>query len=98
MLCFLFSLLIALVVYCRFIFSVQDFCEEKGNENFAKIFQTILMCLYDNEVLDEECIFKWADEQRQNAEGEDLRLFNQCKKFLEWLEQAEEDSEEDGDD
>jgi translation initiation factor eIF-2B subunit epsilon len=77
----------------EFIFRIQEFCERDGNDRFAKLFQNILHKLYDTDVLEEDAILSWADEQVQS--GEDLKLYNQCQKLIAWLREADSDDDED---
>eukprot|EP01122_Echinamoeba_exundans_P012006 TRINITY_DN4936_c0_g1_i1.p1 TRINITY_DN4936_c0_g1~~TRINITY_DN4936_c0_g1_i1.p1 ORF type:complete len:917 (+),score=193.35 TRINITY_DN4936_c0_g1_i1:62-2752(+) len=77
----------------EFIFRIQEFCERDGNDRFAKLFQNILHKLYDTDVLEEDSILSWADEQVQS--GEDLKLYNQCQKLISWLREADSDDDED---
>lgn len=67
----------------EFVFRIQEFCEREGNAKFVKFFQNMLHTLYDVDVLTEDAIIAWADEQQES--GEDLQFVSQCKKLLEWL-------------
>uniref|UniRef100_A0A0B7APD6 W2 domain-containing protein n=1 Tax=Arion vulgaris TaxID=1028688 RepID=A0A0B7APD6_9EUPU len=74
---------------------VQEFCYE--NMNFLKTFQKIIMLLYKTEVISEDVILKWYKDGH-SAKGKSVFL-DQMKKLVEWLQNAEEESdEEDGDD
>ncbi|VDI15498.1 eIF5-mimic protein 2-like [Mytilus galloprovincialis] len=70
---------------------IQDYCY--GNVNFMKSFQKIIVMLYKSDVLSEDAILKWYKEGH-STKGKSTFL-EQMKKFIEWLEQAEEESEED---
>jgi len=69
---------------------VQDFCYE--NMNFLKVFQKVVVLFYKAEVLSEESILKWYTHGHSNK-GKSVFL-EQIKKFVEWLQNAEEESEE----
>jgi len=77
------------------IYEIQEYCEK--NEKMEKAFQWILHSLYDNDVLTEESILGWSEEQ-EKANSTDNRFFQQCKKFLKWLKEAEEEDEDDDED
>lgn len=70
---------------------VQEFCYE--NMNFLKSFQKIIMLLYKTEVISEDIILKWFKDSH-SAKGKSVFL-EQMKKFVEWLQNAEEESDED---
>ncbi|XP_045620155.1 eIF5-mimic protein 2 isoform X1 [Procambarus clarkii] len=71
---------------------VQEFCYD--NMNFMKVFQKIVILFYKSEVLSEEVILKWYKEGHA-TKGKSIFL-DQLKKFIEWLQNAEEESEESG--
>ncbi|CAH0765029.1 unnamed protein product [Bemisia tabaci] len=68
---------------------IQEFCYE--NMNFMKIFQKIIILFYRTDVISEEVILKWYKEGH-SMKGKHLFL-EQIKKFVEWLQSAEEESE-----
>ncbi|BFZ06535.1 hypothetical protein BsWGS_09574 [Bradybaena similaris] len=70
---------------------VQEFCYE--NMNFLKSFQKIIMLMYKTEVISEDVILKWYKDSH-SAKGKSVFL-EQMKKFVEWLQSAEEESDED---
>ncbi|XP_062566175.1 eIF5-mimic protein 2-like [Saccostrea cucullata] len=72
---------------------IQEYCYD--NMNFMKSFQKIVFMLYKTEVLREEVILKWYKDGH-SAKGKSVFL-EQMKKFVEWLENASEESEEDED-
>merc|ERR1719369_1224884 len=65
---------------------VQEYCYD--NQNFLK-------CFYKTEVLSEEVILKWYKDGHV-PKGWTV-FMEQMKKFIDWLEQAESESEEDSD-
>jgi len=69
---------------------IQDFCYD--NMNFMKVFQKIILLLYKTDVLSEESILKWYKEAH-GSKGKSVFL-EQTKKFVEWLQNAEEESDE----
>lgn len=73
---------------------VQEYCYE--NMNFLKSFQKIIILLYKRDVLSEDTILRWY-KNSHSSKGKSVFL-EQMKKFVEWLENAEEESdEEEGD-
>ncbi|TNN88765.1 Basic leucine zipper and W2 domain-containing protein 1-A [Liparis tanakae] len=68
---------------------IQEYCYD--NIHFMKAFQNIVVLLYKADVLSEEAILKWYNEAHL-AKGKSVFL-EQMKKFVEWLKNAEEESE-----
>ncbi|XP_063242418.1 protein krasavietz isoform X2 [Bacillus rossius redtenbacheri] len=68
---------------------IQEFCY--GNMNFMKVFQKIVLLFYKTDVLSEEVILKWYKEGH-SVKGK-MMFLDQMKKFIEWLQNAEEESE-----
>jgi len=68
---------------------VQEFCFE--DMNFMKVFQKIVVLFYKAKVLSEDVILKWYKEAH-SSKGKSIFL-EQMKKFVEWLQSAEEESE-----
>jgi hypothetical protein len=75
------------------ILRIQEYCYD--NMNFMKVFQKIIILLYKSDVLSEDSIMKWYKDGH-SAKGRSVFL-EQMKKFIDWLQNAEEesDSEED---
>lgn len=71
---------------------IQEFCYE--NMNFMKVFQKIVLLFYKTEVLSEDTILKWYKEAH-SVKGKSVFL-EQMSKFVEWLQNAEEESESGG--
>jgi len=69
---------------------VQEYCYE--NMNFLKSFQKIIIMLYKTDVLSEDTILRWY-KSAHSSKGKSVFL-EQMKKFVEWLENAEEESDE----
>jgi len=77
---------LTLIVRC------QEYCYD--NMNFMKVFHKIIMLFYKSDVLSEEAILKWYKESH-SAKGKSIFL-DQMKKFVEWLQNAEEESDDSG--
>jgi len=73
---------------------IQEYCYD--NQNFLKCFNKIILLFYKTEVLSEEVILKWYKDG--HAPKGWTVFMDQMKKFIEWLEQAESESEEESDD
>jgi len=69
---------------------IQEYCYD--NQNFLKCFNKIILLFYKTEVLSEEVILKWYKDG--HAPKGWTVFMDQMKKFIEWLEQAESESEE----
>lgn len=73
---------------------IQEYCYD--NIHFMKSFHKIVVLFYKADVLSEEAILKWYKEAHV-AKGKSVFL-EQMKMFVEWLQNAEEESESEGDD
>lgn len=71
---------------------IQDYCYD--NIHFMKSFSKIVVLFYKADVLGEEAILKWYREAH-SAKGKSVFL-EQMRKFVEWLLNAEEESESEG--
>ncbi|MBN3298057.1 BZW2 protein, partial [Amia calva] len=71
---------------------IQEYCYD--NIHFMKSFHKIVVLFYKADVLSEEAILKWYKEGH-TAKGKSVFL-EQMKKFVEWLQNAEEESESEG--
>lgn len=69
---------------------IQEFCYD--NQTFLRSFNKIILLLYKTEVLSEEVVLKWYKDGHV-PKGWTV-FMDQMKKFVEWLEQAESESEE----
>lgn len=76
------------------ILKVQEFCYE--NMNFMKAFQKIMLLFYKAEIVSEESIMKWYKDAH-SSKGK-MHFLEQMKKFIEWLQNAEEESESEEED
>lgn len=68
----------------------QDYCD--AHAKYKKIFPIILHTLFNNEVLEEEAIWKWVEEQ-----DDDKTYVNLSENFLNWLKTADEEDDDDDD-
>ncbi|EDV28297.1 uncharacterized protein TRIADDRAFT_63688 [Trichoplax adhaerens] len=68
---------------------VQDFCYD--NMNFLKVFHKIVLRFYKADVLSEDTILKWYNEAH-SPKGKSVFL-QQMKDMVEWLKNAEEESD-----
>ena len=76
--------------------ALQACCEV--SPPLAEVFEHVLLQLYelDGELLPEEAIFAWADGAARAPAGSALRrLHDQAKPVLDWLKEADEESDED---
>ncbi|GBP11731.1 Protein krasavietz [Eumeta japonica] len=73
---------------------VQEYCYE--NMSFMRAFQKLVLLLYKKNVLSEEVILKWYREP--NSVKGKVMFLDQMKKFVEWLQSAEEESDSGDDD
>lgn len=71
---------------------IQEYCYD--NIQFMKSFSKIVMLFYKADVLSEEAILRWYKDAHA-AKGKSVFL-EQMKKFVEWLQNAEEESESEG--
>ena len=69
---------------------VQEYCYD--NMTFMNVFEKILVLFYRADVLSEEMILKWYKEAH-SPKGKSIFL-DQTRKFIEWLQNAEEESGE----
>lgn len=65
---------------------VQEYCYE--NMSFMRAFSKLILMLYKTNVLSEEVILKWYREP--NSSKGKMMFLDQMKKFVEWLQSAEE--------
>jgi len=70
---------------------VQEYCYD--NHDFMKCFNKIILLFYKTDILSEEIILKWY--KGGHAPKGWSVFIAQMKKFIEWLEQAESESDED---
>lgn len=73
---------------------IQEYCYD--NMNFLKTFNKIVLLLYKTDVLSEEVILKWYKDSH-SSRGWSV-FMDQIKKFIDWLQAAEEESDDDEED
>ncbi|XP_056635630.1 protein krasavietz [Diorhabda carinulata] len=74
------------------VLKVQDYCY--SNMIFMKAFQKIIMLFYKTDVISEQTILKWY-KQDYNVKGK-MMFLEQMKEFINWLQNAEEESDSEG--
>ncbi|XP_031116440.1 eukaryotic translation initiation factor 5-like isoform X3 [Ipomoea triloba] len=73
--------------------AIEEFCR-KSNPAAVKEVALVLKALYDADLLDdEECIMKWYSEGLSGV-NKDAPIWKNTKPFVEWLQSAESESEE----
>ena len=55
----------------------------------------ILQQLYDEDFVVEESFLEWAEEKR-NSEEDEKRFLHMAQPFIDWLQNADEESDEEG--
>lgn len=73
--------------------SIEGFCG-KSNTNAMKEVALVLKALYDADVLEEEYIVQWYQEGLKGG-NKDSQLWKNARPFIEWLQSAESETEED---
>lgn len=71
---------------------VQEFCY--SNMVFMRTFNKIVILFYKTDVISEQVILKWY-KQDYNVKGK-VMFVEQMKKFIDWLQNAEEESDSSG--
>ncbi|CDS06747.1 hypothetical protein LRAMOSA09274 [Lichtheimia ramosa] len=75
----------------------QKHCAE--NEQLNRLFLGILQVLYDLDVVEEDSILKWyATDASKSGSAAELALRERASKFINWLQEAEEESSEEDSD
>ena len=81
--------------------TLEEFCSAEGDYElsgehgavFAHVFPQLLKTLYDLDIVSEEALQQWASEKELADEQEKVFL-RKAQPFLDWLREAEEESEE----
>lgn len=73
------------------VLKVQEYCY--SNMTFMRAFQKIIMLFYKTDIISEQTILKWYN-QDYNVKGK-MMFVDQMKQFVEWLQNAEEESDSD---
>ncbi|XP_059293382.1 eukaryotic translation initiation factor 5-like [Lycium ferocissimum] len=77
----------------RLLRALEEFCG-KSNPSAVKEVALVLKALYDADVLEEEFIVQWYQEGLAGVK-KDSKIWKNVKPFVEWLQSAESESEED---
>ncbi|XP_060193499.1 eukaryotic translation initiation factor 5-like [Lycium barbarum] len=77
----------------RMLRALEEFCG-KSNPSAVKEVALILKALYDADVLEEEFIVQWYQEGLAGVK-KDSKIWKNVKPFVDWLQSAESESEED---
>mmetsp|Transcript_20134 Transcript_20134/g.32622 ORF Transcript_20134/g.32622 Transcript_20134/m.32622 type:complete len:99 (-) Transcript_20134:216-512(-) len=78
--------------------TLEDYCAEDevfkamGGACLVPAFAKILHMLYEMDVLSEVSVLAWAEEKTE-AEEEDKRFLKLAQPFVDWLKDADEESE-----
>lgn len=72
--------------------AIEEFCRN-GNGNAVKEVPLVLKALYDVDILEEEYVVKWYEEGLSGGNKDSL-IWKNVKPFVEWLQSAESESEE----
>ncbi|PHU19555.1 Eukaryotic translation initiation factor 5 [Capsicum chinense] len=76
----------------RLLQAAEIFCGKSNNSVALKELALVLKALYDADLLEEEYIVKWYN--KGVAANKDSKIWKNVKPFVEWLESAESESEE----
>ncbi|PIN08257.1 Translation initiation factor 5 (eIF-5) [Handroanthus impetiginosus] len=92
------SYLAAVVAQCEasqllLLRAIQEFCKKSENPFAVKEVALVLKDLYDADVLEEESIVNWYKEGSAGNDGQSS-LWKNVKPFVDWLQNAEFESEE----
>ncbi|CAI5776043.1 translation initiation factor eIF-2B subunit epsilon [Podarcis lilfordi] len=72
--------------------AIEEFFLE--HENLCMSMAKVLMTFYQLEILAEEMILSWFSQRDTSDKGRQLRKNQRLQKFIQWLEEAEEESSE----
>ncbi|GME84892.1 unnamed protein product [Ambrosiozyma monospora] len=75
---------------------VQKLCCQLNESYRSMVFLFVLMQLYDAEVVEEDNVYLWWNGKESQTEEMSV-VRDKAEKWIEWLQQAESDSEEDSD-
>lgn len=73
--------------------SIESFCGKKGNEEAGKEVALVLKALYDQDMIEEEFVLEWYQKGLTGADKSST-VWKNVKPFVEWLQSAESESEE----
>lgn len=73
--------------------SLEDYCS--NNANFAPCLMKVLNVLYDKDVLSEDAILRWYNQETpENPSANHKIIRKQIYRFIVWLQEAEEESDD----
>ncbi|XP_071716417.1 eukaryotic translation initiation factor 5-like [Rutidosis leptorrhynchoides] len=72
--------------------AIEEFCG-KSNSNAVKEVSLVLKALYDADIIEEEYVVKWYEEGLSGGNKSSV-IWKNAKPFVEWLQSAESESEE----
>uniref|UniRef100_A0A1J3G3V0 Putative eukaryotic translation initiation factor 5-2 n=1 Tax=Noccaea caerulescens TaxID=107243 RepID=A0A1J3G3V0_NOCCA len=73
--------------------SIGSFCGKSGNEDAVKEVALVLKALYDQDIIEEGFVLEWYGKGLAGAEKSSV-VWKNVKPFVEWLQSAESESEE----
>lgn len=73
--------------------AIEDFCCGKGGPDAVKEVALVVKALYDADLLEEEFIMKWYH-KGCSGENKSSAVWKNMKPFVEWLQSAESETEE----
>ena len=71
---------------------IQKHCASQ--EHFGKIFVYALQILYNDDIVEENAIRKWFNSELSKNTPAEIKIREKAVKFVEWLDEAEEESDE----
>lgn len=76
---------------------IQDVCSKVDRAYNEKILFMALNILYNQDIVEEENIYKWWDSEKSVSTDEMVQVRTLTGKWVDWLREAEEESEEESD-
>ncbi|OMO55587.1 Translation initiation factor IF2/IF5 [Corchorus capsularis] len=73
--------------------AIESFCGKVSTTAALKEIALVLKALYDADLLEEEYVLQWYQEGLKGA-NKDSQIWKNAKPFIEWLQSAESESEE----
>ncbi|KAI7903357.1 uncharacterized protein BX663DRAFT_453878 [Cokeromyces recurvatus] len=74
---------------------LQKHCASQ--EYLSKLFLGALQMFYNADIVEEDAIRTWYESDKSKANPAEMKLREKASKFIEWLDEAEEESDEDSD-
>ena len=76
---------------------IQDVCSNVDKSYNGRILFMALNILYNQDIVEEENIYKWWDSESSTANDDLVQVRTLTGKWVDWLREAEEESEEESD-